>query len=174
MVREPIILEAAEMRELTKRVRSVTVAVRDRQRAQIILLAAQGRTQESIGETVGVTRVTVNHWCRRFAKARLVGLSDAPGRGRKPSLPVLAVQKVIETAGQPPATRGRWSCRSMAQAAGIRHIVGQRSTPVGRQRHQAAPVAYLQVVQRCALRREVLGRHRLVPEPAREGHRALL
>jgi transposase len=126
VVQESIIPESAEIRELTKQVSSSTVVVRDRQRAHIILLAAQARTQESIGETVGVTRVTVNHWCRRFAKARLAGLSDAPGRGRKPSLPVLAVQKVIETAGQPPATRGRWSYRSMAQATGVSPASVQR------------------------------------------------
>jgi hypothetical protein len=34
MVREPIILGPAHMRELTRRMRSSTVSVRDRQRAQ--------------------------------------------------------------------------------------------------------------------------------------------
>lgn len=126
MGRERILLEPAERQELMKRMRSSTVRVRDRQRAQIILLAAEGRTQASIGETVGVTRVTVNHWCRRFAESRLTGLSDAPGRGRKATLPVASIQKVIETAGKPPATRGRWSCRSMAQAAGVSPASVQR------------------------------------------------
>lgn len=119
-------LEAAEEQDLAKRMRSSTLPVRDRQRAQIILLAAQGRTQEQIGQVVGVTRVTVNHWCRRFVKSRLAGLAEAPGRGRKASLPVSAIQKVIETVGKPPATRARWSCRSMAQAAGMSPASVQR------------------------------------------------
>jgi transposase len=126
MARERIMLEPGEMQELMKRMRSSTVSVRDRQRAQIILLAAQGRTQESIGQTVGVTRVTVNHWCRRFANARLAGLADAPGRGRKATLPTASIQKVIETASKPPATGARWSCRSMAKAAGMSPASVQR------------------------------------------------
>lgn len=126
MARDRITLEPGEMQELKKRMRSSTVSVRVRQRAQIILLAADGRTQEAIGEVVGVTRVTVNHWCRRFIRSRLAGLSDAPGRGRKTALAVTAVQKVIETAGKPPATRGRWSCRSMAQAVGVSPASVQR------------------------------------------------
>lgn len=126
MARERIALEAEERRELHRRMRASTVEVRDRQRAQIILLAAEGRTQEAIGEAVGVTRVTVNHWCRRFAKDRLAGLADAPGRGRKPSLPEAAVRKTLETVTRPPATQGRWSCRTMAQAAGISTASVQR------------------------------------------------
>ncbi|WP_414041939.1 helix-turn-helix domain-containing protein [Acidithiobacillus sp. M4-SHS-6] len=70
--------------------------------------------------------MTVNHWCRRFRRSRLAGLSAAPGRGRKASLPVAAVQKVIETSGKPPTTQGRWNCRSMAQATGISPASVQR------------------------------------------------
>jgi transposase len=119
-------LDSDERQELNKRLRSSTVSVRDRQRAQIILLATEGHTQEAIGEAVGLSRVTVNHWCRRFVLFRLAGLSDAPGRGRKASLPVGAVRQVIEAAGQAPATRGRWSCRSMARAVGISPASVQR------------------------------------------------
>lgn len=126
MARTRIVLEPGEAKELNKRVRSSTVSVRDRQRAQIILLAAQGRTQESIGEAVGVTRVTVNHWCRRFVSERLAGLTDAPGRGRKSSLPAAAVKKVLETVTRPPETLGRWSCRTMAKATGISSASVQR------------------------------------------------
>lgn len=54
MTRGRIMLEPAEIQELTKWMRSSTVSVRDCQRAQIILLAAEGRTQEAIGEAVGV------------------------------------------------------------------------------------------------------------------------
>ena len=67
MARTRLVLEPEEAYELSKRLRASTVSVRDRQRAQIILLAAEGRTRAAIGETIGVTRVTVNHWCRRFA-----------------------------------------------------------------------------------------------------------
>jgi transposase len=99
-----IVLDAEVRRELNRRVRASTVSVRDRQRAQIILLSAEGHTQEAVGAAVGVTRVTVNQWCRRFAKQGLFGLGDTPGRGRKPSLPEAAVRKVLEHVTRPPAT----------------------------------------------------------------------
>lgn len=126
MAKERIVLEAEEKRELERRMRASTIPVRDRRRAQIVLLAAEGHGQEAIGKTVGVTRITVSHWCRRFAKNRLAGLMDAPGRGRKPSLPDAAVRKALETVTRPPETLGRWSCRAMAKAAGISKASVQR------------------------------------------------
>ena len=70
MAKTRITLTEEEKRELNRRLRASTVSVRDRQRAQIILLAAEGHTQEAIGAKAGVTRVTVSHWCQRFAKER--------------------------------------------------------------------------------------------------------
>ena len=126
MAKTRIALTGEEKRELNRRLRASTVSVRDRQRAQIILLAAEGHTQEAIGAKAGVTRVTVSHWYQRFVKERLAGLTDAPGRGRKPSLPDTAVKKVLETVTRPPANLGRWSCRTMARAAGISTASVQR------------------------------------------------
>ncbi len=119
MARAVVELQAEEALELSKRVKASTVSFRDRQRAQIILLAATGLSQEKVAQQVGVTRVTVNHWCRRFAKQRLAGLADAPGRGRKAALPAAAVRKALETVASPPKAIGRWSCRTMARATGI-------------------------------------------------------
>jgi len=82
MAKTRIALTGEEKRELNRRLRASTVSVRDRQRAQIILLAAEGHTQEAIGAKAGVTRVTVSHWCQCFVKERLAGLTDTPGRGR--------------------------------------------------------------------------------------------
>lgn len=126
MVKTKIVLDEEEKRELDRRLRASTVSVRDRQRAQIILLRAEGHTQEAIGAKAGVTRVTVSYWCQRFAGERLAGLTDAPGRGRKPSLPDTAVKKVLETVTRPPANLVRWSCRTMARAAGISTASVQR------------------------------------------------
>jgi transposase len=126
MTKTRIELESEEARELNRRVRASTVSVRERQRAQIILLGAQGHTQQAIGAELGVTRVTVSLWCRRFAQQRLAGLADAPGRGRKPSLPEAALSKALETVVKPPANQGRWSCRSMARATGLSAASVQR------------------------------------------------
>lgn len=126
MARSKIALDAAERQELQRRLRATRIAVRDRQRAEIILLRAQGITQAQIAARLGVSRVTVNAWCQRFAARRVAGLDDAPGRGRKPSLPAAAVRMVVEKAVTPPAALGRWSCRTMARAAGVSQASVQR------------------------------------------------
>ena len=103
MVGSKIALDPREGRELQRRTRATTIAVRDRQRAEMILLRAAGMTQAQIAVRLGVSRVTVNDWCQRFLARRLAGLDDAPGRGRKPSLPPEAVRMVLEKAVTPPA-----------------------------------------------------------------------
>jgi len=119
-------LDAAERQELQRRMRATRIAVRDRQRAEIILLRSDGLTQGQIAAQLGVSRVTVNDWCQRFLAQRLAGLDDAPGRGRKPSLPPEAVRVVLEKAVTPPANLARWSCRTMAREAGISQASVQR------------------------------------------------
>src|SRR6266480_3168437 len=126
VARSKITLDAEESRELQRRVKATTVAVRDRQRAEIIVLSAAGISQDQIASRVGVSRVTVNHWHRRFLDDRLAGLEDAAGRGRKPSLPPAAVRMVLDQAVTPPATLGRWSCRKMALKAGVSKATVQR------------------------------------------------
>ena len=126
VARSKIVLDAEESRELERRIHATTVAVRDRQRAEIVVLSAAGMRQDQIASRVGLSRVTVNHWCQRFLADRLAGLEDAAGRGRKPSLPPAAVRMVLDKAVTPPARRGRWSCRSMAVMAGVSKATVQR------------------------------------------------
>jgi len=126
MARSRIVLDAEESAELQRRIKATTVAVRDRQRAEIVVLSAAGVSQNQIALGVGLSRVTVNFWCQRFLAGRLAGLEDAAGRGRKPSLPAEAVRLVLDKAVTPPATLGRWSCRTMARAAGVSKATVQR------------------------------------------------
>ena len=126
MARSRIVLDAEESAELQRRIKATTVAVRDRQRAEIVVLSAAGVSQTQIALGVGLSRVTVNFWCQRFLAGRLAGLEDAAGRGRKSSLPAEAVRLVLDKAVTPPATLGRWSCRTMARAAGVSKATVQR------------------------------------------------
>ena len=93
MARQRIELAVDEAEELSRRSRATTVSVRDRRRAEIILLSTQGVTQQRIAEQLGLSRLAVNRWVGRFARGRLEGLRDRSGRGRKPWLPVAAVQR---------------------------------------------------------------------------------
>ena len=121
-----IILSAEERAELLRRQRGKKISAREQMRATIILLRAGGAGQAQTARQTGVSQVSVSKWTRRFIEQRLPGLQEAPGRGRKPSLPLQAVRTVIVEATQPPPGLARWSTRSMARHAGVsRHSVQQ-------------------------------------------------
>ncbi len=119
-------LTTEEAAELNKRIRSQTVAVRDQRRARVILLAAEGKTQNEIAKEVRMTRCAVGTWCRRFIKSRLPGLADAKGRGRKSTLSPQAIKTVLDEVVSPPEHLGRYSCRTMAAHARISPASVQR------------------------------------------------
>jgi transposase len=79
MARQKIELASEEAEKLSRRARATTVSVRDRRRAEIIVLSAQGLTQQRIAEQLGISRVAVNRWVGRFALQRLDGLNDRAG-----------------------------------------------------------------------------------------------
>lgn len=114
-------LTAEEKAELQRRFRSSTTTQRDALRARIVLLRAEGRSEAEVASEAGASVNTVSLWSRRFELGGMEGLEDAPGRGRKPSLPEAKVKQVITRVTQPPAGRQRWSTRSMAGAVGISH-----------------------------------------------------
>ncbi len=109
----------AERAELERRVRATTTSQRDFRRARIVLLRCQGLSQREVAQQVGVSVACVSRWSRRFDVEGIAGLNERPGRGRRPSIPVATVKKVVTEAGQKPAGRGRWSTRTMANRAGI-------------------------------------------------------
>jgi transposase len=101
-------------------VKCPTSAQRDVLRARIILLRSEGKKEDEVALALSTSRPTVSLWVKRYRREGLAGLHDAPGRGRKPSLPQDKVARVITGATQsPPAGRSRWSVRSMAKEAGL-------------------------------------------------------
>lgn len=119
-------LNEKEKVELERRVRSVTISKRDSLRAKVILLRAEGKSEKEVAERIGVSHVCVSKWTSRFIEKGIEGLKDAPGRGRKASLPSEKISQVITRVTQPPPGRTRWSVRSMAKEVGIsRHSVHQ-------------------------------------------------
>lgn len=90
-------------------------------RARIVLMAADGASNNRIAKDVGVTRTTVILWRRRFEDGGPGALARiAPGRGRKPSIPAEKVRRIIEaTLHTLPPGATHWSCRTMAKAQGV-------------------------------------------------------
>ena len=59
-----------------------------RQRCQIIMLKAAGRTSADVGAALGLCHVSINSWVKRYQTEGIDGLTTKPGRGRKPQLTV--------------------------------------------------------------------------------------
>jgi transposase len=95
-------------------------AVRDAQRARVILGAAAGRTNEEIAGREGLSRLSVGVWRQRFARERLAGLKDRPRPGKPPAYSDADRLRVIETAcTKRPEAETHWSVRSLAGATGV-------------------------------------------------------
>lgn len=105
--------------ELRRRLRARTCLVRERERAEIILLRLEGVGVAKIAARLKTTAKRVSTWSKRFETSGLAGLEEAAGRGRKPSLPVKKIESVVTEVTRPPKGRSRWSVRSMARHAGV-------------------------------------------------------
>jgi transposase len=111
---EPEVVE-----ELRRRSRSIIISMRDRERAEIIVLRLEGLGVDAVAARLNTTPKRVSLWSRRFASAGLAGLKDRPGRGRKLSIPAATVARVVSEVTRPPPGRTRWSIRAMGRHAGI-------------------------------------------------------
>ena len=114
------------VKELRRRARAATSTVRERERANIVLLRLEGKGVEAVAEQLGTAAKRVSMWCKRFEEQGLTGLDDKAGRGRRPSIPAAKVARVITEATRPPEGRNRWSVRSMGWHAGMSHSTVQR------------------------------------------------
>lgn len=75
-------LSNAERVELESRARRYTSPYRDVVRAKIILLAAQGLSNDVIASRLDTPRQIVSKWRKRFFEQRLPGLEEQPRGGR--------------------------------------------------------------------------------------------
>ncbi|MGA2873745.1 MAG: IS630 family transposase [Candidatus Dormibacteria bacterium] len=100
--------------------RSRTLPQRQVQRAKVILLAAEGHANTTIGRQVGCSKPTVLLWRQRFVSRGLDGLEDAPGRGRPCAHGEDLVERVLSTTmSAPPPGYTHWSSRRLASACGV-------------------------------------------------------
>jgi transposase len=82
--RSPYVVELTrrERDELESRTRKYTSPYRDVIRAKIVLLAAQGLSNDVIASRLDTPRQIVSKWRKRFYLARLPGLEEEPRGGR--------------------------------------------------------------------------------------------
>jgi len=102
--------------------RGRSTPVRLMHRARMILMAAEGKQNQQIAETLGTQPSTVARWRQRFAKSGLAGIEkDAPRGGRKPTKQVRWAKRIVETTlHETPPNVTHWSVRTLAKHLGIR------------------------------------------------------
>ncbi len=104
--------------ELTKLARSKRTSVRLAQRAQIVLLAAQGLQNKAIAEQLGIGRVQVARWRERYLESGRQGIEQDLPRGAPPVK--VDVARLVElTTQSTPEAATHWSTRKMADVLGV-------------------------------------------------------
>ena len=118
-------LEGAQREKLLKLAHSNTTEVRLARRAGIVLLAADGFDNETIGEMLDVGRVQVGRWRARYATSGVEGIEqDLPRGGRKPKIDAAEIVRL--TTQTKPEAATQWSTRTLAAVAGVSDTTIQR------------------------------------------------
>jgi transposase/DNA-binding CsgD family transcriptional regulator len=108
-------LRDGDREELERLTRSSTVRAGLAKRARIVLSAAEGTSNTTIADMVGVSRPTVVGWRNRYQAKGLAGLEDEPRPGRPRTIDHAAI--VTATLTPPPKRLGvtHWSTRLLAK-----------------------------------------------------------
>ena len=98
---------------MAKLARSKRTSVRLAQRAQIVLLAAQGLQNKDIAQQLGIGRVQVARWRERYLECGVQGIERDLPRGAPP-VKVDVAKLVALTTQSTPEAATHWSTRKMA------------------------------------------------------------
>ena len=118
----PIILSDQEQEQLRAMVHSRSLPHGLITRARIVLMAAEGATNNEISEEIGLSHQMVCKWRQRYLKQGLSGLHEElrPGRPRSVSDETVAslVRKTLHTK---PKDGTHWTIRSIAKQTKLSH-----------------------------------------------------
>ena len=103
-------LTRAERSELEGLARSTRTEHRLRQRARIVLMAADDMASRAIGRAVGCTTGTVSKWRVRYARRRLAGLEETGARGAEAKYTAATDRRILAVLDGPvPDGYARWT-----------------------------------------------------------------
>ncbi len=106
--------ETSRLQEWTRRGKTEQRLV---ERARIILLANEGRTNEQIAAALKTRTARVSKWRQRFGKSRLEGLGDAARSGKPAKYDAATEKRVLGLLDQsPPKGYSQWNGARLAEA----------------------------------------------------------
>ena len=112
----PLQLRDGDREVLERRSRSQTAAQRDATRANLILMAADGRSNRDIGARIGMHYNQVGIWRQRCAEMGLAGLTDGERPGRPHIYGPDEVLRLVKIATEePPEPSSRWTYEAIAR-----------------------------------------------------------
>ena len=115
----PIVLSVDEKRTLQQWRRAHKTERRVAERARIILLAAQGRSNLQIAVELGTRPARVSKWRTRFARQRLAGLADEARPGKPRRYDAATEKRILAKLDEaPPAGHATWTGQLLAKALG--------------------------------------------------------
>lgn len=128
-----LVLAPEERQQLEQWARGRSTEHRLVLRSQIVLRAAEGRTNKEIVRELGTNPTTVGKWRSRFALLRVAGIPEDAPRGAPPAVPPEMIEKIVEvTLHSKPKGETHWSTRTLADHLGVSHMTVHR---VWRARH---------------------------------------
>src|SRR4051794_16292151 len=127
-VAPPVTIDKSQQQTLRQWVRSRSLPARQIERARIVLLAAEGKTDLEIAARLNITNQKAARWRKRFLQFDLAGLvKDAPRPGRKPAISAKVKEELIRrTTQSKPANATHWSTRTMAAEMGVSEATVRR------------------------------------------------
>jgi putative transposase len=111
----PLTVSPAEREELVSITRSRSMPQSLATRARIVLLAAEGESNTSIAEPLGLSPPTVGLWRKRYRTQRIRGLYDEPRPGGPRSIRDEEIATLLrKTLKTKPKDGTQWTCHSIA------------------------------------------------------------
>ena len=168
-----VVIDSSQKGILEQWARSRSLPARQVERAKVVLLASEGKTDLEIAAELRIGNHKVARWRKRFLKSGLAGLEkDASRCGRKPAIPASVKLEIVHKTTQcSPSNATHWSTRSMASEMGVSEATVRRVWHA--KRTEAALDRDVPSQQRQAVRRESGGHCRALSESARACHRSV-
>ena len=124
----PLEISAEVRGELESLAHSRTLPYGLVRRAEIVLLSADGISNDVVADMLNTTGATVGRWRERFRRQGLMGLYDERRPGRPRTIADERISALLHATVQTRPTDGstQWSCRSLATTTGLSKSTVQR------------------------------------------------